>query len=99
MTDKIPLLTPGQILKEEFLIPLEITPYKLAKGIGVQQTRISDIINKARRITPDTGLRLSRFFGTSEKFWINLQVDYDLRLAKDKNSDVLDKIERFQDAS
>lgn len=69
---------PGEILLEEFLIPFEITAYKLAKDIGIPQTRVSEILKGNRRITADTALRLSKYFGNSAKFWLGLQDDYDL---------------------
>jgi len=69
---------PGEILQEEFLKPLDITAYRLSKDIGIPQTRISEILKGSRRITADTALRLSRYFGNSAKFWLGLQDDYDL---------------------
>lgn len=69
---------PGEILQEEFLLPLNITAYKLAKEIEIPQTRISEIVKENRRISADTPLRLSRYFGNSPKFWLGLQDDYDL---------------------
>jgi addiction module HigA family antidote len=69
---------PGEILLEEFLIPMEISAYRLAKETFLPQTRISEIIKGNRRITADTALRFSKFFGTSAKFWLGLQDDYDL---------------------
>jgi addiction module HigA family antidote len=69
---------PGEILLEEFLIPFEVTAYKLAKDIGIPQTRVSEILKGNRRITADTALRLSKYFGNSAKFWLGLQNDYDL---------------------
>ncbi len=69
---------PGEILKEEFLIPMEITAYRLSKEIFIPETRLSEIIKGKRRITADTALRLSRYFGTTAKFWMGLQNDYDL---------------------
>lgn len=82
---------PGEVLLEEFLIPLEITAYRLSKEISIPQTRISEIIKGNRRITADTALRLSKFFGNSAKFWLGLQDDFDIEeekrhLAKDLNS-------------
>ncbi len=71
-------ITPGEILLEEFLIPLNISQYKLSKDLLIPQTRISGIINGNRRITADTALRLSRYFGNSAKFWLGLQDDYDI---------------------
>lgn len=75
---KLDNIHPGEILNEEFLIPLGISAYKLAKETFMPQTRISAIIKGQRRITADTALRLSKFFGTSAKFWLGLQDDYDL---------------------
>ena len=69
---------PGEVLMEEFLIPLEITAYRLSKDIGIPQTRISEILKGKRRITADTALRLSQYFGNSAKFWLGLQADYDI---------------------
>ena len=76
--DKLPNIHPGEILKEEFLKPFGITAYKLAKEINIPQTRISQIIRGNRRITADTALRLSAFFGNSPQFWLGLQDDFDL---------------------
>lgn len=83
---------PGVILREEFLEPMGITEYQLAKALGVPQTRISAITHGKRRISADTGLRLSRFFGMSEGFWTGLQADYDREMAKDRLGDTLDAI-------
>ncbi len=69
---------PGEILQEEFLLPLQISAYKLSKDIGIPQTRISSIIKGNRRITADTALRLSKYFGNSAKFWLGLQDDFDI---------------------
>jgi len=83
---------PGLILREEFLEPMGITDYQLAKAIGVPQTRISAITHGKRRISADTGLRLSRYFGMSDGFWTGLQADYERELAKDQLGDALDAI-------
>src|SRR5882672_4908721 len=69
---------PGEVLLEEFLLPLNITAYRLAKDTAIPQTRVSEIIKGNRRVTADTALRLSQYFGTSAKFWLGLQDDYDL---------------------
>jgi addiction module HigA family antidote len=69
---------PGEVLQEEFLLPLNITAYRLAKETGIPQTRISEIVKGNRRITADTALRLSKYFGTTAKFWLGLQDDFDL---------------------
>ncbi len=75
---KLENIHPGEILREEFLLPLGISAYKLAKETFMPQTRISEILKGRRKITADTALRLSKFFGTSPKFWLGLQDDYDL---------------------
>ena len=76
--EKLKNITPGEILQEEFLIPMNISQYRLAKELNIPQTRISGIINGTRRITADTALRLSLFFGNSAKFWLGLQDDFDI---------------------
>lgn len=83
---------PGEILLEEFLKPMGITQYRLAKEIGVPQRRIGEIVAGTRAITVDTGLRLSRFFGLSENFWTGLQLDHDTATTRDKLSETLAKI-------
>lgn len=75
---KLKNIHPGEILSEEFLLPFNITAYKLAKDIGIPQTRISEIIKGKRRITADTALRLSKYFGNAAKFWLGLQDDFDI---------------------
>ena len=95
MTREVPYPTPGEILREEFLIPMGITPYRLAKSIGVPQRRIGEILAGHRAVTVDTSLRLSRYFGLSEGFFLGLQSDYDLARAKESLADVLDQIERL----
>ncbi len=83
---------PGEILEKEFLEPLGITAYKLAKSVGVQQTRISLIIKGERGVTADTAIRFSKFFGTSPEFWMNLQREFDLRKIRMEKKDIIDKI-------
>jgi addiction module HigA family antidote len=73
---------PGEVLQEEFLIPLHVTAYKLSKDISIPQTRISEIVKGNRRVTADTALRLSKYFGTSAKFWLGLQDDFDIEEEK-----------------
>ena len=85
----VPYPHPGEILLEEFLKPMGITQYRVAKEIGVPQRRIGEIVAGKRAVTADTGLRLSRFFGMSEGFWIGLQADFDAAQAKDALADVL----------
>lgn len=85
----VPYPHPGEILLHEFLQPMGITQYRLAKEIGVPQRRIGEIIAGTRSVTVDTGLRLSRFFGMSEGFWTGLQLDHDAAVAKDKLAQAL----------
>ena len=80
---------PGEILMEEFLKPMEISQYRLAKDISVPPRRINEIVHGKRAISPDTALRLSRYFGLSERFWINMQARYDLEIEKDRLQDRL----------
>ncbi len=89
---KIPNIHPGEILLEEFLNPMEISQYRLSKDLKIPQTRISQIVKGNRRITADTALRLSKYFGTSAKFWLGLQDDYDLEEYNNKLLDELDNI-------
>lgn len=98
MPREIPYPTPGEILLEEFLKPMGITQYRLAKEIGVPQRRIGEIVAGRRAVTADTGLRLARFFGTSDGFWIGLQADFDTAKARDALGDVLARIRRFEPA-
>jgi antitoxin HigA-1 len=91
MAKKLPPIHPGEILLEEFLIPMEISQYRLAKDINVPPRRINEIVLGKRAITPDTALRLSRFFGLSERFWMNLQTRYDIEVEKDRLEDKLAK--------
>jgi len=79
---RIKLILPGEILEEEFLIPMGISPYKLAKDIKISATRVSEILKGKRRITIDTALRLSKYFGNSVEFWVGIQADYEIRKAK-----------------
>ena len=89
---RLPNIHPGEILLEEFLRPLEITAYRLAKDTEIPQTRISQIIKGKRRITADTALRLASYFGTSAKFWLGLQDDYDIEEESKDKQDILTKI-------
>src|SRR5262247_551802 len=90
---------PGEILLEEFLKPLAVSQYKLAKEISVPPRRINEIVHGQRRISADTALRLARYFGTSERFWMNLQARYDLEVEKDRLGDSLDEIQPLSAAS
>jgi addiction module HigA family antidote len=96
MTREILYPHPGEILLEEFLKPMGITQYRLAKSIGVPQRRIGEVVAGKRAITADTGLRLSRFFGMNDSFWVGLQTDFDTAKAKDALEDVLSRIVRFE---
>ncbi len=95
MPREIPWPHPGEILLEEFLKPMGLTQYRLAKEIGVPQRRIGEIVAGTRAVTVDTDLRLARFFGTSEGFWTGLQADYERALVKESMADVLARIQRF----
>ena len=90
--ERLPNIHPGEILRLEFLDPLNITSYRLSKDIGVSQTRISEILSEKRSITADTALRLSKYFGNSAQFWMNLQAQYDLRQAQEENREIYDHI-------
>src|SRR5438105_5833477 len=81
---KLPPIHPGEILREEFLTPFGISQYRLAKEMSVPPRRINEIVRGTRAITADTALRLARYFGTSERFWLNLQARYDLEIEKDR---------------
>lgn len=83
-SSKLPPVHPGEILFEEFLEPLGTSQYRLAKDISVPPRRINEIVHGNRSITADTALRLARYFGTSDRFWLNLQARYDLEMEKDR---------------
>ena len=89
-TKKLAPVHPGEILLEEFLEPMGISQYRLAKDISVSPRRINEIVHGKRAITADTALRLSRYFGTSERFWLNLQTGFDLEVERDRLGDRLD---------
>ena len=91
MTHKLPPIHPGEILLEEFLEPMGISQYRLAKDISVPPRRINEVVLGKRSITPDTALRLSLYFGLSERFWMNLQTRYDIEVEKDRLEDRLAK--------
>ena len=95
MADTLNNIHPGEVLLEEFLKPMEISAYRLAKETFIPQTRISAIIKGKRRVTADTALRLSKFFGTSAKFWLGLQADYDLEEEGKSNHDELQSIVQY----
>ena len=94
----LPLTTPGEILNEEFLVPLGISQYRLAKDIGISSRRINEIVRGQRAITPDTALRLGKYFGVSAQFWLNLQARFDLQKAE-RSSDFLSNIRPYNDTA
>jgi addiction module HigA family antidote len=94
--NRLPNIHPGEILMEEFLKPLGISAYRLSLEIGIPQTRISEIINGRRRITADTAIRLSRYFGNSAKFWLGLQNDYDLEEENSGKAEEFSRIMKYK---
>ena len=90
-TRRLAPVHPGEVLMEDFLKPFELTQYRLAKSLSVPARRINEIVLGKRAITADTALRLARFFGTSERFWLNLQTTYELELERDRLKDRLTK--------
>lgn len=94
---KLKNIHPGEILKEEFFIPLAISAYKLSKDIGIPQTRISEIIKGNRRITADSALRFSKYFGNSAKFWLGLQDDFDIEEEQNHKQKEIKAIKHFSD--
>ena len=96
MNDRIKPIHPGEILQEDFLVPMNISAYKLAKETYLDQTRISEIIKGKRAISIDTALRLSKFFGTTPEFWINIQIQYDMEIKKEEIALELTEIHPLQ---
>lgn len=94
--EHLPNIHPGEILREEFLVPLGITAYRLAKDIHVSGTRIADILAERRGISAETALRLSRYFGNSAQFWLNLQAHYELREAQRQHADAIEIIRQCE---
>ena len=88
---KRPAVHPGEVLLEEFLKPMELSQYRLAKEISVPPRRINEIVHGTRSVSADTALRLSRYFGLSERFWLNLQAQYDLDVERDRLGDRLER--------
>src|SRR5829696_9158969 len=91
-TTTMPPIHPGEILAEEYLTPLGVTQHRLAVAIGVPPRRINEIVHGKRRISADTALRLARVFGTSERFWINLQSRYDIEVERERTTKALGQI-------
>lgn len=94
---KLPNIHPGEVLLEAFLEPLEISAYRLSKDLNIPQTRVSGILKGKRRITADTALRLSKYFGNSAKFWLGLQSDYDIEEEKFNKDEELNEIKKYVD--
>lgn len=92
MTKKLPPVHPGEILREEFLLPMNLSPYAVAAACGVPRTRIERLARQETPVTADTALRLAKYFGTTPQFWMNLQAQYDLEVAEDNSSDELRRI-------
>ena len=97
--ERLPPVHPGEVLLEEYLKPLELTQYRLAKEIRVPRRRVNEIVLGLRSISADTSLRLARFFGTSDRFWLNLQATYDLEVERDRMGERLNEISAFHRAS
>jgi addiction module HigA family antidote len=93
---KLKNIHPGEVLQEEFLVPFHISAYRLAKDIGIPQTRISEIIRGNRRISADTAIRFSNYFGNSAKFWLGLQNDYDIEEELNKKQKEFESIRNFK---
>lgn len=99
MAKKLPPTHPGEVLQEEFLKPLDISQYRLAKDLNVPARRINEIVLGKRSISADTALRLARYFGTTDRFWLNLQARYDLEREKDRlGKRLVEEVEIFQKA-
>lgn len=94
--EKLDNIHPGEVLLEEFMLPMEITAYRLSKSINIPQTRISEILKGKRRITADTALRLGKFFGNSAKFWLGLQDDYDIEEEINNKQKEFDQIQTWE---
>ena len=93
MAKKLPAIHPGEVLRDEFLGPMKLTPYAVAKAIGISHTRIERLAREETPLTADTALRLSRYFGTTAAFWMGLQAQYDLEIAADQINKELKRIE------
>jgi len=94
---RIKPILPGEILEEEFLIPMGISAYRLAKDIKISATRVSEILKGKRRITVDTALRLSKYFGNSVEFWVGIQTDYEIRKARKYLESQLAEIQKLEE--
>ena len=94
--EKLPNIHPGEVLKEEFLVPMNISAYRLAKEINVPETRISEIVHGKRAITADTAIRFAKFFGTTAEFWLNLQNLYDLEEEETNHAPEFEMIKMYE---
>lgn len=99
MTRKLPPMHPGEVLREDYLEPLKLTPYALAQALNIPRTRIERIVREETAITADTAHRLGRYFGTTPQFWLNLQADYDLRVTAASIGRQLEKIQPHERAA
>ncbi len=96
MAKKLPPVHPGEILQEDFLKPMNLTPYKVAAEIGVPRTRIERLARQETPVTADTALRLGKFFGTTAALWMNIQAQFDLETAQDRIAAQIEKIKPMQ---
>ncbi|KPF93140.1 XRE family transcriptional regulator [Rhodopseudomonas sp. AAP120] len=96
MTKKLPPVHPGEILREDFLAPMQLTPYAVAAACGVPRTRIERLARQETPVTADTALRLAKYFGTTPGFWMNLQAQYDLEVAEDQSAEELKRIKQVK---
>lgn len=94
MAKKLPPVHPGEVLREEFLRPLSLSPYAVARAVGVPRTRIERLAREETPVTADTALRLGKFFGTTPVFWMNIQAQFDLEMAEDNIAPQIKKIEK-----
>lgn len=100
MAKRLPPIHPGEVLREEFLLPMRLTPYAIAQACGVPRTRIERLAREETPVTADTALRLSRYFGTTPEFWMGMQAQYDLERAQDATAAALRRIQpRKRDAA
>jgi addiction module HigA family antidote len=98
MARKLAPIHPGEILREEFLKPLKLTPYAAANALGIPRTRIERLVREEKRVTADTALRLGHYFGTSAAFWMNIQARFDLETAEDKLASEIKKLPVYKAA-
>jgi len=99
MSKKLAPMHPGEVLREEFLEPMKLTPYSVAAKLGVPRTRIERLAREETPVTADTALRLGKFFGTTPAFWMNIQAQFDLEMAEDNIASQIKKIEKYAPAA